>query len=303
MGVTPTPTRSAIRDAADVVLLTLAGIVVLLLMVWLALRTQGGSRLDLEVMRSFRVDRFAPGRIDALLSEIQVSTMFLLTLVAMGIAALQRHWRMALALPLLVVGANQTTQLLKLDFLTSVPSDPSIRVTLPSGHATAAISLAAVAIIASPRVIRPLTCLLTGAIAGAAGLGTMAERWHRPADVVAAVGVVLIWAAVALVVGGHWIEQPLVRPAGFDRGVGHSALATLGVGGGVYVLHRLGMAPMDGSKATTLMWGSIIVVGVTIGVGLGLIAVVADRRIFRLPPRVVAPAAEPEPVVQVERQV
>lgn len=284
MGVTVGQRRSAVRDAADVLLLAIAGIVVLLLTIWLALRTGFGGRLDAEVIRSFRVERFNPGRINSLLQEIQVRTIFILTLIAMGVAALQRHWRAALALPLLVVGANQTTQLLKLDFLTTVPIDPSLRVTLPSGHSTAAISLAAAAIIAAPRVLRPIVCLLTGAIAGGAGLGTMAERWHRPADVIAAVGVVLIWSAIALLIGAHWVDQPLVRAAGFDRAVGHSALATLGVALGALVLHRLGMAPMDGSKAQTLAYGSLIVVGVPIGLGLGVIAVVADRRIFRRTP-------------------
>ena len=90
--------------------------------------------------------------------------------------------------------------------------------------------------------------------------------------------------AIALLIGAHWVDQPLVRAAGFDRAVGHSALATLGVALGALVLHRLGMAPMDGSKAQTLAYGSLIVVGVTIGLGLGVIAVVADRRIFRRTP-------------------
>lgn len=291
MGVSPVAGRSALRDAADVALLMLGGAVVLLVTIWLALRTGVGARADQEVIKSFRVDRFNPGRISALLREIQVSTIFVLTLIAVAVIALQRHWRAAVALPILVVGANQSTQLLKLDFLTSVPTDPSVPVTLPSGHATAAVSLAAVAIIASPRVVRPIVCLLTGTIAGAAGLGTMAERWHRPADVIAAVGVVLIWSAIAVLIGAHWVDQPLVRPAGFDRAVGHSALACLGVAIGVYLLHRLGMQPMDGSKAHTLAYGSLIVVGVTIGLGLGVIAVVADRRIFRSPVRIPAPVA------------
>ena len=302
MGVTPEAGRSPVRDAADVALLMLGGSLLLIGTIWLALRTRAGSRLDLDVTNSFAVDRFHAGRIEALLQEIQIPTILILTLIAMGVAALQRHWRAAIAIPLLVVGANQTTQLLKLDLLTSVPSDPSVRVTLPSGHSTAALVLAAAAIIASPRVVRPIVCLLTGAIAGGAGLGTMAERWHKPADVIAAVGVVIIWSALALIVAGRWVEQPLVRPAGFDRAVGHSAMATVGVAVGAFVLHRLGMEPMPGSKASTLAYGSLIVVGLTIGLGLGVIAVVADRRIFHPPSRAVRRAPVPEAAAEITQE-
>lgn len=279
MGVTGR--RSTARDAADVLILLVLGMALLALTVWLALRTGPGSRVDADVVRSFRVDGFNAGRIDALLREIRIPTMLMLTLVAMAVAALQRLWRVAIALPLLVVGANQTTQLLKNDYLDSLVSVSGLRVTMPSGHSTAALSLAAVAIIAAPRVIRPLACLLGGAIAGGAGLGTMAERWHRPADVIAAVAVVMIWSAVALTIGGNWVGTPRVRSAGFDRGVGNAALAVLGTGIGVFVLHRLGMEPMAGSRAHALAYGSLAVVGTTIGLGLGLIALVAERRIFR----------------------
>ena len=287
------PPRSAFRDAADVLLVFLAGLVLLSVIVVLALRTDAGIRLDRDVVASFEVDEFRPGRISALLQEIRIPTMLLLTLIAMLVVLARRLWRVALALPLLVIGANQTTQLLKLRFLTDMPSDPAVRVSMPSGHSTAAISLAAVAIIAAPRILRPLVCLLSGAIAGGAGLGTMAERWHKPADVIAAVGVVLIWAAVATLIGARWVEPPQVRPAGLDRTVGHSALAVLGVAAGAFVLHRLGMGPVPGARAATLVYASLIVVGLTIGLGLGLIAVLADRRLWRLPRAV----AEPVPAV------
>lgn len=273
--------RSAVRDAADVIVLAVIGFGVLALTVFLALRTSVGVRLDTDVVASFAVDHFNPGRINALLGEIRIVPMMLLTLLAMAIAAAQQLWRVAISLPLLVVGANQTTQLLKLDYLPELAGTEVERVTMPSGHSTAALSLAAVAIIAAPRVIRPFACLMGGAIAGGAGLGTMAEQWHKPADVISAVAVVLIWSAVAIIIGAQWVEKPRVRAAGFDRGVGNTALAVVGVGIGVYVLHRLGMAPLDGSRAHTLVYGSLAVVGVTIGLGLGLIALVAERRIFR----------------------
>lgn len=275
--------RSAIRDIADICWLLVGGLLLLAIVVVVGLKTRAGQILDEDVVRSFRVDRFHAGRIEVLLSEIRVLPMALITAAAMVIALLGRHWRVAIGLPLLVVGANQTTQLLKTEYLTRSPGGLDLSVSMPSGHTTAALSMAAVLIIAVPRVLRPLACFVGGLVAGGAGIGTVAERWHRPGDVLAAVAVVVIWSVLALVVGAHWVDRPRVRAAGFDRGVGNTALAVVGAFIGAYVLHRLGMAPMPGSKANALVYGSLAVMAVVTGLGLGAISLVADRRIFRNP--------------------
>ena len=143
-----------------------------------------------------------------------------------------------------------------------------------------ALTLAIAVVLASPRLLRPLASLIGGVAAGFGGLGTMAERWHRPGDVIAAVGIVLLWAALALAVAGQW-QRPRIRAAGFDRAVGHVALAVVGVGIAAYQLHRMGMGPMPGSRAHTLVYGSVLVVGTLIGAGIGLCALVADRHLHR----------------------
>lgn len=277
------PQRSAIRDLADAFWLLVGGVLLLTVTVAIGLKTRTGQILDEDVVRSFRIDRFEPARIAALLGEIRVLPMAVITAAAMAVALLQRHWRVAIGLPLLVVGANQTTQLLKTEYLTRSAGGLDLPVSMPSGHTTAALSMAAVVIIAAPRMLRPVACFVGGLLAGGAGIGTVAERWHRPGDVLAAVAVVMIWSVLALVVGAHWVDRPRVRAAGFDRGVGNSALAVLGALTGAYVLHRLGMAPMPGSKANALVYGSVAVMAVVIGLGLGAISLVADRRIFRSP--------------------
>lgn len=286
------PRRSVWRDVADVWWLLVAGMATVTTAVVIGLKTVGGQTLDQSILRSFRVDRFAPSPIEQLLHTIGFGPILLVTVACALVALAQWQWRLAIAIPIFVLGANQTTQLLKREYLTRGDGGPMLPVSMPSGHATVALTLAAAGVLATPRIIRPLASLIGGFVAGFAGLGTMAERWHRPGDVIASVGVVLIWGSLAIILGGAWLHEPRVRPAGFDRGVGHSALAVLGVGGAAYLLHRMGMGPMPGSRAQTLVYGSLTVVGLVVGIGVGLCAVVADRRIHHPRPSVAARAGE-----------
>ncbi len=278
------PGRSVWRDVADVWWLLVVGVATLTTAVVIGLKTAGGQDLDQSILRSFRVDRFTSGPIERLLHTIGFGPILLVTVACALVALAQWQWRLAIAIPIFVLGANQTTQLLKRDFLTRGDGGPMLPVSMPSGHATVALTLAVAGVLATPRIIRPLASLVGGLVAGFAALGTMAERWHRPGDVIASVGVVLVWGSLAIVLGGAWLHEPRVRPAGFDRGVGHSALAVLGVGGAAYLLHRMGMGPMPGSRAETLVYSSLVVVGLVVGIGVGLCAVVADRRIHHPPP-------------------
>ena len=276
----PPPPRPGWRDGVDVLSLFLVGAATLGLAVGVGLTLGGGQNFDHRVWRSFRADRFEQGGIEELLHTIEVGPVLVITVLTSVAALAQRHWRLALAIPFFVIGANQSTQLLKSSVLTRGAGGPDLAVSMPSGHATMALTLAIAVVLASPRLLRPLASLIGGVAAGFGGLGTMAERWHRPGDVIAAVGIVLLWAALALAVAGQW-QRPRIRAAGFDRAVGHVALAVVGVGIAAYQLHRMGMGPMPGSRAHTLVYGSVLVVGTLIGAGIGLCALVADRHLHR----------------------
>ena len=124
------------------------------------------------------------------------------------------------------LGAVVSTQLLKMAILTR----PDLGVdgydgnSFPSGHTTvAAASALAVFLVASPRT-RGLAALGGSGFAIVAGVATLANGWHRPSDVIAALLVVAIWGCVAglVLTRGPWSmgivgEGRATRPAGVDR--------------------------------------------------------------------------------------
>lgn len=101
----------------------------------------------------------------------------------------------------MLIGANVTTRVLKFWLLDrpDLGHGPEFN-TLPSGHTTAAASVAAaVLLVVSPR-IRPWAAVLGAGYAGATGVSTLIGQWHRPSDVVAGLLVVLLWGALGCAV-------------------------------------------------------------------------------------------------------
>jgi len=120
--------------------------------------------------------------------------------VVLFVTLARRRWKAAGIAVAACAVANLATQLLKDSF----PDRPYTGVqtlelnSLPSGHTTlAASAAAAVFLVVSPRW-RPLAGFLGGTFAVAAGVSTLVNQWHRPADVVAAF---LVTGAVMLPAG------------------------------------------------------------------------------------------------------
>jgi membrane-associated phospholipid phosphatase len=117
------------------------------------------------------------------------------------VALLRRRPLMALLVPLILGGANLTTQLLQ-----PALADPrAIDVygvemiyhgSWPSGHSTAAMSLALCAVLVVGPQLRPLAALLGAGYAIAVGYALVALGWHLPSDVL---GGYLVAATFALV--------------------------------------------------------------------------------------------------------
>ncbi|WP_198415994.1 MULTISPECIES: phosphatase PAP2 family protein [Cryobacterium] len=119
------------------------------------------------------------------------------------------------------LAAVLTTQLLKGGLL----SRPDLGVegydgnSFPSGHTTvAAASALAIFLVASPRT-RWLAALGGSGFAIAAGVATLANGWHRPSDVIAALLVVAVWGCVAglVLTRGPWAST---AARGGSAGVG-----------------------------------------------------------------------------------
>jgi membrane-associated phospholipid phosphatase len=111
------------------------------------------------------------------------------------IALVRRSWLSLLVAFGAAGAAAATTQILKYGIL----SRPDFGVegyssnSFPSGHTTvAAASALAVFLISGPR-LRPVVAAWGTAFTVLAGVSTLANQWHRPSDVIAALLVVAFW--------------------------------------------------------------------------------------------------------------
>ena len=137
--------------------------------------------------------------------------VFLLFATGLVVVALVRvRPRLALAVALILLGANVTTQLLKpalaeprfADLLGGAQVGAA---SWPSGHSTAAMSLALCAILVAPPRLRPLVAPIGAAYAICVGYGLIAIVSHYPSDVLG--GYVMAGTWTLLGVAGLWAAE------------------------------------------------------------------------------------------------
>ncbi len=135
--------------------------------------------------------------------------------------------REALAAVAVVAGANLTTQLLKhllarprfqLDFGYHQPWADAF----PSGHTTAAASIAAALILVAPPHLRRPAAIAAGLLTALVGVSVVVNQWHYPSDVAGGCLVVASWALAALGV----LRLSGARSAGERRRTGELSAAT-----------------------------------------------------------------------------
>ncbi len=175
----------------------------------------------------------------------------LLSIAAVVVALVRRRFLLAGVVTLLIVGANITTQVIKLGLHRPDLGVDLARVSagnsLPSGHTTVAASVAVALVLVLPAWARGATAV-AGAVATAlVGVSTLSADWHRPSDVVAALLIVGLWATlggIILVLGESPENAP---PAGPPH---RAALALLaGVGGLLLVVALAALALTDRAVA------------------------------------------------------
>jgi membrane-associated phospholipid phosphatase len=134
-------------------------------------------------------------------------------LACIGVAlARRRPWRAAAVLSLLLV-TGATTQALKHvlaepRFTSWLGADNQIDPTSwPSGHSTAAMTLALCAVMVAPPALRAVAALVGGAFAVGVGYAVLALAWHFPSDVLGGFLVAGMWTSVAIAVL-HRVERP-----------------------------------------------------------------------------------------------
>jgi membrane-associated phospholipid phosphatase len=161
--------------------------------------------------------------------------------IPMLVAVLRGRPRVALAIGVILVGANLTTHVLKPLLAQPRPASlldgiPHIgAVSWPSGHATAAMSFALCAVLAAPARLRPLVAALGAAFAVAVCYSFLALTWHYPSDVLGGFLVAATWTLLAVSV---LLAVPHSRPTAASvsrtptwRALGPPAAAVIGAGG------------------------------------------------------------------------
>lgn len=197
--------RSSLRRAAPIsaapfvtgALISLAGLVATYMFF---VESTTGQFMDESALVQAKVaQRFIGLPAAGVLDFLPATSVVIAALVVLFVTLARRRWKAAGIALAAMAAANLTTQLIKL----GLPDRPFVGVqtlslnSLPSGHSTlAASAAAAVFLVVSPRW-RPAAAFVGGSYAVVAGIATLINQWHRPADVVAAFFVVAFWTCAA----------------------------------------------------------------------------------------------------------
>jgi membrane-associated phospholipid phosphatase len=174
------------------------------------------------------------------------------------------RWRAGAVLALLVV-TGACTQTFK-QLLAEPRFEPWLgghqigEASWPSGHSTAAMTLALCAVLVAPPALRAVTAVLGGAFAAAVGYALLVLGHHFPSDVLGGFLMAGIWTALA--VAGLRVVEP--RPVA-ERTPARERLARLGlaVAAAVAVV-AVAVAPRDeltlyASERPTLVVGALVI--------------------------------------------
>jgi membrane-associated phospholipid phosphatase len=205
---------------------SLACAVALGLLTLLALGLAAGRHVDARLF--FRLTERHPSGgtpADAIAGFVDPLPMLAMLAGACAIAFLRGRTRDALAAVAVVAGANLTTQLLKVLLAhprvkTAIGGNPFEPNTFPSGHTTAAASIAIAYAFVVPARLRELTLTLGAAFALAVGGSVVVIGWHYPSDVLAGLLIAAGWGFAVLA------ATRVLAPRN-PRGVGVSSRAPL----------------------------------------------------------------------------
>jgi membrane-associated phospholipid phosphatase len=167
------------------------------------------SRVDSAVMDGFHgLERpRTVGPATAVSGLMDPLPFALLGATLIAVAALRGGARLALAVAAILVGANVTTQALKPLLETwetghALASRPLPPGSWPSGHTTAAMSLALCLVLVVPARRRPVVGAAGGLVVVAVVFSILVLGWHYPSDVVGGFLVAAVWGLAALAVLG-----------------------------------------------------------------------------------------------------
>ena len=138
-------------------------------------------------------------------------------LMLAGLCALALHWgrrREAIAAVVVVAGASLTTEVLKAlfsheRFWTFLGEGQPWTNSFPSGHTTAAASIAVAALLVAPARLRGPALALGAGLTAAVGLSVVVLEWHYPSDVLGGLVIAVGWGFATL--AGLRLAEPVRR--------------------------------------------------------------------------------------------
>jgi membrane-associated phospholipid phosphatase len=240
----------------------------LVVLVQVALFSRHGQSLDRDAMNSVDGSSATVMTLLGGLGTVSIGTAAVGLGLCVAMALSRRRIPHALGAVVIVGGANVTTQLLKRVVLDRPDLDVgyALENSLPSGHTTVVLSLVAAALLVAPHRTR-LAIATAGALATTVtGASTVVAEWHRPSDVLAAMLVVPIWAAVVVLVLGWNPSDPVL--ARHSRW--HGAVAVLGAGLAGVLLLGVGVRPEEGwaDVSTAAPMLALLGLGAALSVGV-----------------------------------
>jgi membrane-associated phospholipid phosphatase len=243
-----TTTGSRRETVTPAIVAALTGVLTLAVLVRVTLQSRRGQSWDQSAMETVTGGRDTRLAVLSLLGYVGIGAIVAVVVGCAVVAVLRGRVALAAGALAVIAGANITTQLLKHAVLDRPDFDLGTLNSLPSGHTTVVASAVGASLIVAPRLWKPVLALAGGFATTLTGASTIVAGWHRPADVVAALAVSLIWTGlVALVLRG---------PAAPVVGTVFAAVA--GCAAAMLVLIAIGVRPVLGWDG---FWQSGLVLG------------------------------------------
>lgn len=274
-GVLRTPRRSLLLACASLLGLAVTGVLAYFVPV-----TRAGDAATLQGFASLNRPRVTP-LLDQIAHLCDPLSYSLIGLALAAVALVRRRPGVAGLVVGLLLATGATTQLLK-PLLASPRYDEWLgsgqiaAASWPSGHATAAMTLALCAVLVAPARLRPTVAALGVAFAVAVGYSILALRWHFPSDVFGGFLVAATWTGFGIA-GLLALERRRPSPARAElRTRPVDALAPLAIGAGAAgaaALVALARPDQTGAFAaahTTFLAGATGIAALAIVLALGL---------------------------------